>query len=93
MTITSIGPVQKDLGDGHFMVTSLDFDDVANKMNVYPDLTTTNKVSGFHGQVRPVHALPTMAGDLIGRWPACRDCRVPADATHLSSHREDELAR
>jgi hypothetical protein len=52
MTVTSIGPVHKDLGNGHFMVTSLDFDDVANKLHVHSDLTTTNKVSGFHGQVR-----------------------------------------
>jgi hypothetical protein len=54
MTVTSIGPVHKDLGNGHFMVTSLDFDDVANKLHVHSDLTTTNKVSGFHGQVRPI---------------------------------------
>jgi hypothetical protein len=54
MTITSMGPTHKNLGNGHFMVTTLDFDDVANKLHVHSDLTSTNKWTGFHGQVRPV---------------------------------------
>jgi hypothetical protein len=52
MTITTIAPQAKNLGLGHFTVSSMDFDDATNRCLVHTHLTSTNKVSGFHSQTK-----------------------------------------
>lgn len=52
MTIANISPTKADLGSGHFMVSSAMLDDSNGRCHVHTDMTSTNKLSGFHGQTK-----------------------------------------
>src|SRR5579875_3810027 len=52
MSITTITPVGKNLGNGHHILTSADFNSDSGQVNAFTTISNTNKLGGFHSRVQ-----------------------------------------
>lgn len=52
MSVTTVTPVGKNLGNGHHILTSADFDPGTGQVHAHTTISNTNKLGGFHARVQ-----------------------------------------